>query len=123
MEKSLIVLTAMLMVLSFSVVGFADNQDSLGTMGPDQAKMDQKICGPGEIYTGEVVWVHPSIHRIMVSGVDGSEIFDVSGATVQGTPETDRLVTVKYSETNGEKLASSVEVIPQRLAFVYERFY
>lgn len=83
-------------------------------------KMDGlATCGPGEMYTGDVVWVDPNIHRIMVSGRDGSKIFDVSGATMKGLPEDHKFVIVNYTETNGEKIASSVNMVPKRVASLY----
>ena len=56
------------------------------------------------------------------------QIFDMSGASVKGMPEIDHsvtghFVTIKYTEANGERIASSVVSIPRRVAFIYERFY
>jgi hypothetical protein len=79
--------------------------------------------GPGEIYTGKVGWVDPNTQRIMISGPDGSKIFDVSGATMKDMPEPNRFVTVKYTETNGKRLASSVVTVPKRVALLYDVWY
>lgn len=58
-----------------------------------------------------------------VNGRDGAKIFDTSETAIKGTPRTDSLVSVKHTETNGDMKASSVVTIPQKIAFVYERFY
>ncbi len=93
-------------------------------VGAAGMKMDRlATCGPGEMYTGDVAWVDPDIDRIMVSGRDGSKIFDVSGATMKGLPEDHQFVVVKYTETNGEKIASSVRVVPRRVASLYVEEY
>jgi len=38
---------------------------------------------------------------------------------MNGMPGVDRFVSVKYMETNGERIASSVTMIPQNVAFLY----
>jgi len=125
MEKVLLILAAMLMVLSLSMAGYASDQGTVGTMGTGhQARMERlAACGPGEMYTGDVVWTDPDIQRIMVNGRDGSKIFDVSGAVMKGEPEAQQLVVVKYTVTNGERIASSVNAVPQRLAALYVGLY
>lgn len=133
MEKLLTILAALLMVFSFSVVGMAAEPnvvgyaylpDTIGTTGTShQLTMNrQATCGPGEIYTGEVAWVDPADSRIMVSGQDGSKIFDVSEAALQSMPEVNNFVDVKYTVMNGERLASSVTAIPERVASLYENY-
>jgi hypothetical protein len=88
--------------------------------GARAMKVDRlATCGPGEMYVGAVAWVDPDIHRIMVSGRDGSKIFNVSGATMKAMPEADQLISVTYTVTNGERLASSVTAIPWNVAQLY----
>lgn len=125
MEKLSVVVAAVLMMLSFSMVGLAYHQNTVGTTGTNyQTKMGHEaMCGPGEMYAGAVVWVDPDTQRMMVNGRDGSKIFDVSGAVIKGMPETDHFVTVEYTVANGERLASSVNMIPKRVASLYVGTY
>jgi len=173
MEKLTVLLVAVFMMFGFSMVGFASDQNTVGSssnwkqldrianteyagigeatkiglasggeqlsrldelsgsesqtksmVGAAGMKMDRlATCGPGEMYTGDVAWVDPDIDRIMVSGRDGSKIFDVSGAVMKGEPEAQQLVVVKYTVTNGERIASSVNAVPQRLAALYVGLY
>ena len=117
MERLLVILAAVLMMVSFSMVGSASDQNMMGTTGANHQMMisSQASCGTGEIYAGEVAWVDPDIHRMMVNGRDGSKIFDVSGIGVKGLPEINHFVTVKYTVTNGDRLVSSVNAIPRRV--------
>ena len=138
MKKTLMILAAVFMVLSFSMVGFAYYPNVAGTTitpfpyygyypnvagttGTSyQAKADRlAMCGPGEMYTGAVAWVDPDAQRMMVNGRDGSKIFDVSRAVIKGMPETDHFVTVKYTVANGERFASSVSMVPKSVASLY----
>jgi hypothetical protein len=93
------------------------SESQTGSMvGATGMKMDRlATCGPGEIYAGEVAWVDSDIHRIMVSGRDGSKIFDVSGVAVKSLPEINHFVTVEYTVTNGDRLVSSVNTMPKRV--------
>jgi len=117
MEKLIVILAAAVMMVSLSMVGSASDHSMIGTMGANDQMMmsSQASCGPGEIYAGEVAWVDPDIHRMMVSGRDGSKIFDVSGIAMKGLPEISHFVTVKYTVTNGDRLVSSVNTIPKRV--------
>ena len=125
MEKVLVILAAVLMMLSLSMVGFAYHQNTVGTTGTSyQTKMGREgTCGPGEMYTGAVAWVDPDAQRMMVNGREGSKIFDVSRAVIKGMPETDHFVTVKYTVANGERLASSVNMVPKSVASLYVGAY
>ena len=114
MEKILVILATVLMMLSFSMVGLAYNQNTVGTTGANH-----QACGPGERYWGDVAWAAPDIHEIMVNGPDGSKIFDVSGVAMKSTPEVGRFVIVNYTVTNGDRLASSVNIAPKRVASLY----
>ena len=130
MEKILVILAAALVMLSFSMVGFAYGENMAGTTGTShQTMMDRQAAwGPVKEYTGEVVWVEPNIHTIMVRGRNGSKIFNVSGATIEGGMlEAHHFVTVRYTGSggsglylaNGERIASSIIMVP-RVAWGYE---
>ena len=139
MEKPLVLLVAVFMMLGFSMVGLAFEHNAPGSLsnwkqldrianteyagigaatkiglasGGEQ--LSGATCGPGEIYAGEVAWVDPDIHRMMVSGRDGSKIFDLSGIAVESLPEINHFVTVQYTVTNGDRLVSSVNTIRKR---------
>ena len=110
-------------MLSFSIVGLANGQSMAGSSGTGHQTNLQVISSPGEVYTGKVGWVDPDMQRIMVSGPDGSKIFDVSGATMKGMPEPDHFVSVNYTVSNGHMLASSVVMVPKRVALLYDAWY
>jgi hypothetical protein len=119
MEKILVILAAVFMVFGFSVVGSAHNLNVVGA-GYQTGRMGSQLtCGPGEMYVGEVAWVYPNTQSIMVSGRDGSKIFDVSKATMKGLPEADQFVTVKYAVVDGDRIASSVTAVPRQVASLY----
>jgi len=139
MEKLLAVLVAVFMMFGLSMVGFASDQNTAGSssnwkqldrianteyagigastkigLASGGEQLSGATCGPGEIYAGEVAWVDPDIHRMMVSGRDGSKIFDLSGIAAKSLPEINHFVTVEYTVTNGDRLVSSVNTIPKR---------
>jgi hypothetical protein len=114
----LVVLAAVFMMFSFSMAGLADVQSpSIGSQTGKTA--NPLICGPGESYAGAITWVHPSTGNIMVNGRDGHKIFDVSKATMEGLPEANHFVTVNYTVVNGDRIASSVTVVPWKMAHRY----
>ena len=131
MLQPLAILALVLLVVGFSMVGFAREPSVIGyayhpdlmlaTVGTShEANMDrQAACGIGKAYSGMVSWVDPDQQTMMVSGLDGSKIFDVSKADMKGLPEADHYVTVMYTVTNGDRIASSVTDIPQKLAWMY----
>lgn len=126
MEKLLVILAAVFVMLSVSMVGFAHRQNMTGTTGTSyqtQKMGSQAACYTGEIYTGDVVWVDQETHRLMVAGFDGDKIFDVSKASMNGLPETHQFVNVKYTVANGERIASSVTTVPRQVAWLYTPNY
>jgi hypothetical protein len=118
MKKILMVLAAVFMVFSFSMVGFAHNQNTAGI-----SYQTGSMCGSGERYFGEVSWVYPSTQSMMVAGRDGNKIFDLSKATMKGFPEANELVTVNYQVVNGDRIVSSVTMIPRKMAGEYVGVY
>ena len=110
--KLLVILAAVLMMLSFSMAGFAQTQNTTGTqMGTQtqvmpEKKTEQKVTS----YRGEVASIDETTHMLVVKGKEGDKTFDVSQATVKGKIEPDHYVSVKYTETNGKMVASSVTV-------------
>ena len=144
MEKLLMLLVAVFMMFGFSMVGFASDQNAAGSssnwkqfdriantdyagigeatkigLASGGEQLSGATCGPGEIYAGEVAWVDPDIHRMMVSGRDGSKIFDLSGIAVESLPEINHFVTVEYTVTNGDRLVSAVRAIPKDFTALY----
>ena len=103
MEKVLVVLMAVLMMLGFSMVGFASDQNTAGTH--KEAVMT---------YRGEVTTFDQTAHTIVVKGKEGEKTFDVSQATMKGQIEPEHYVAVKYTETNGKMVASSVMAVSHK---------
>jgi hypothetical protein len=121
MEKKLIALAAVLIVFGFFMVGYAHSRN-VAAIGP-QTSMTGNICGPGESYFGEVSWTHSGTQRMMVAGRDGNKIFDLSKATMKGAPEANEFVTVNYEVRNGDRIVSSVTVVPWKTAGEYVGVY
>lgn len=121
MEKLLIILGAVLMMFSLSMVGFAQNQDTVGATGTGHQTEDWLLS-----YTGEVISVIQGAHSVVVRGDDGEKVFDVSGATIKGIPEVHHFVTVKYTDMDGKRVASSVNTVPKKVAsrmkWLYEQY-
>ena len=111
------------MMLGLSALGFAYDENTAGVTGMDRnTGLRGQACGPGGVYTGQVVWTDPATQRLMVSGNDGSKIFDVSQAGMSSMPQLNQFVTVAYSEVNGYRIASSVGSDTTQVAFNYEGY-
>jgi len=130
MEKMLAVLAAVFLVVGLSTVGFAGGPNVIGyAYYPDTMLRAVEMnygtntignaCGIGETYSGMIAWVDRDEDTMMVRGEDGSKIFDVSMATMVGQPKPNQFVTVNYTVTNGERIASSVTDVPKKLAWEY----
>ncbi len=118
MRKTLMVVAVAFTVLGLSMVGFAALQHpALGSRTGNGGST--LTCGPGETYAGEIAWLYPSTQNRMVAGPDGSKIFDLSQARLQGFPEANEFVTVNYTVVNGDRVASSVTAIPWQVARLY----
>ena len=105
MEKLLVILVAVFVMLSFSMVGFASDQTTMGTH-------KEKVM----IYRGEVTTFDQTAHTIVVKGKEGEKTFDVSQATMKGKIEPEHYVAVKYTETNGKMVASSVMTVSHKVS-------
>ncbi len=120
MEKLLALAAAVLMMFAFTMVGLANDQN-MGAAGG--AGADNQVLGT---YTGEVVSVDRNAHTIAVKGDDGDKTFDVSRAHMEAMPETHSIVTVKYGDMKGDKIASSVIAVSQKEAsnmrWLYEKY-
>ena len=131
MEKLLAVLAAVLLAIGFSTVGLAGEPNLIGyayyndtMLKAVEARYETNTdnlgaCSIGEVYSGMIAWVDRGDHRIMVIGEDGSKIFDVSGAETKGRLRADRFVVVKYTVTNGGRIASSITEVPKKVAWEY----
>lgn len=74
MERSLIIFAAVLMVLSFSMVGFAESQKAVG----NQQTMTSETMGKMEIATGKVTSIDPQGQAITITEkITGNEAMDV----------------------------------------------
>lgn len=126
MEKLLVILAMVLVAFGFMVFGPAHNLNAVATSYHPEKMDSQMMCGPGELYTGEIAWVYPDTGRMMVNGPDGSKIFDLSKATfkpfkapMKVLPEANQFVTVNYRVVDGDRIASSVTEISRRTASLY----
>jgi hypothetical protein len=138
MEKVLALLAAVIMILGFSLTGFAFQQNVIGyayypnsMLGTVETGHQANValrstCPPGEAYTGVsraytgvISWVNRDTNDIMVRGQDGNRIFNVSGAHMKGIPEKNQLVTVNYTMKNGDRIASSVASFPKSEGWLY----
>jgi len=111
MEKLLVILVAILMMLGFSMVGFASDQ---GTMGSQEQSMPEKKMDHKEMgmtYRGEVASIDETAHTLVVKGKEGEKTFDVSQATMKGKVEPEHWVMVKYTDVNGKLVASFVRAV------------
>ncbi len=127
-------LAATLIVLSFSVLGFAQNMtapagpvgnQTYGANGGQVYASNEARTGsgqrpalatenkmePGEnvmIYTGKVASIDRTNHTMVVKGDEGDKTFDVSGAATEWIqPGND--VNVTYHQENGKMMASYVD--------------
>ena len=132
-EKLLTILVAVFMILSFSMVGFASDQNTVGRSSNWKqldrianaeyagigaaTKIGLTTCSPGEVYTGEVASVDRAVQGIVVNGFEGDKTINVPEAAMNGMPEINHFVYVKYAKTNGERIACSVTTVPKKAAW------
>ncbi len=73
-------------------------------------------------YSGYIPWpstvttFDQTAHTIVVKGKEGEKTFDVSQATMKGQIEPEHYVAVKYTETNGKMVASSVMAVSHKVS-------
>ncbi len=104
--KSLFTLfVAVLIVLGFSMAGFANMQNSAAGSQAGEKKMEPMEKA---IFTGKVVSVKSVDKTIVVKGKEGEKTFDVSQVTMSGTVKPGDPVYVTYTEKEGKMVASSV---------------
>jgi len=106
-------LVATLMVLSFSLAGFAAESATTGSSGTGQTTVTEKKMEPMEktmTYSGTVVSLNTTDHTLIVKGKEGDKTFDVSKVTTLGPIKAGNTVQVVYAEKNGKMVASSVSV-------------
>ncbi len=104
-------LVAALMVLSFSVAGFAQTSTG-GQMGGDHQTMTGKMSSGQHLmtYKGKVVSMNDSDHTLVVNGKEGDKTFDMSKVTTTGNLKTGSKVKVSYyTDTNGHMVVSSIK--------------
>ena len=109
---------AVLMVLGFSMVGFAQGEKA--AMGSDQPMAFEKNVDSMDHvmnFWGKVTSVDKTADTITVKGKEGERIFDVSKVTI-GELTPGETVHVKYTKA-GEKMtfvASSVTMVKPKLS-------
>jgi hypothetical protein len=98
----LIISMALVMVLGFATVGFAQASQE-GDRG----------CGlTGYAYTGQIASMNETGDRIIVRGAEGDRSFDVPGAATLGGLQVNERVRVGYGESDGKMVASCVNAAP-----------
>ncbi len=112
MEKLFVILAAMLMVVGFSMAGFA-KEATVGACNQIERNMGQPTLGS---YTGEVISIDRNAHTVVVKGDYGNRTFDLSKLAMRDIPALRDIATVEYAKTNGERVASSVMSVPQKEA-------
>jgi hypothetical protein len=105
MKSLLTVVVAVLMILSFSMVGFAQS-----AMTGSQTTVTEKKMGSEhhKTYNGKVVSFDMASHMLVVEGMITKKTFDVSNAIINGTLQPGQKVVVTYYSENGKMVASSV---------------
>ncbi len=125
MRKLLVIMGAVFMMLSFSVLGFAQDRNMAGTTGTNY-QTEKTTEHWLSSYTGEVVSVDRNTGSIVVKGNDGDRTFKVPGDMIKGVPETHQIVTVEYMSTDGKRVVTSVNPVPQTVAnqmkWLYEKY-
>ena len=112
MKSLLAIFVATLIVLAFSITGFAEGT-ATGGSGQGQSMAPEKKMEPMEktmTYSGTVVSLNGTDHTLIVKGKEGDKTFDVSKVATLGTIKSGNSVQVVYVEKNGKMVASSVSV-------------
>ena len=113
MEKLLVILAAVLMMFSFSIIGFA-KEATTGAFNWTEQNVGRPILLGS--YTGEVIAIDQNAQSIVVKGNYGNRTFDVSKLAMKDIPELRDITTVEYTKMNGKRVASSVMSVPQEEA-------
>jgi hypothetical protein len=113
MEKLLVILAAMVMVLGFSMLGFAE-EATTGAFNWTEQNIGRPILLGS--YTGEVIAIDENARSIVVKGNYGDRTFDVSKLAMKDIPELRDITTVEYTKMSGKRVASSVMSVPQQEA-------
>jgi hypothetical protein len=106
MKSLFTVVIAILMVLSFSLLGFAQN----ATAGSQTTVTEKKVESRHhqKTYNGKVVSFDKVAHMLIDKGTIAKKTFDVSNATIHGTLQPGQKAHVTYYKENGKMVASSV---------------
>lgn len=113
MKSLYIFLVASLMVLSFSLAGFAENAmtgDHSSTQNPG-AVNEQKMEPTVNVLTltGKVVSVNKTDHTMLVKGQEDQWLFDVPDVATLDMVKPGQTVQVTYTKKNGRMVVSSVK--------------
>ena len=100
MRSLFTLLVATLMVLGFSLAGFAENAMTGGS-AQGKATATEKKMEPMEktmSYSGTVVSINTTDHTLIIKGKEGEKTFDVSKVTTLDTVKPGNNVQVVYEE-------------------------
>ena len=117
MKTLLVIMVAVAVMLSFSMVSFAQEQKATtgnGQMTAPEKKVESK--GTVMNFTGRVTAVDSTAKTIVVKNKTGEKTFDVSGATMKGEVKPEYIVHVRYSDEDGKMVASSVSWAEPKLS-------
>ena len=112
MKSLLTFVVAALMVLSFSLAGFAESAMTGGQgSAQGQTAVTEKKMEPvesGLTVTGKVVSINKKHHTMLVKGQEEQWLIKVPDAATLGTVKKGEMVQVTYTKKNGRMIASSV---------------
>jgi len=110
MKSLFMLLAATLMVVGFSLAGFAENAMTGGSSMSQTATTGKKMESMEKTmtYSGKVVSINTTDHTLIVKGKEGEKTFDVSKVTTIDTVKPGNDVQVVYAEKDGKMVASSV---------------
>ena len=105
-------LVASLMVLSFSLAGFAENaMTGDHSSAQNLGAVNEKKMEPTEnalTLTGKVVSVNKTDHTMLVKGQEDQWLFDVPDVATLDMVKAGQTVRITYTKKNGRMVASSV---------------
>ncbi len=118
MAKLSMMLMVVVVVLGFSMVGFASTpMNSSSGSGQQTAAMGHHSYGIiHHSYRGRVMSYDKTDNTLAVNGKRGEKTFDVSKAKISGTVQPNDAVVVKYRNLNGQMVASSVKEVRAKVS-------
>ena len=118
MKRLLVVFVAVLVMLGFSVVGFAQGEKAAtGSQQPMVSEKKMESMDHEASFWGKVTAVDKTANTITVKGKEGERIFDVSKVET-GKVLLGEMVHVKYTKAGETTIfaASSVSMVKPKLS-------